>query len=205
MLVQQGITDEALAHLYQRCQRVAGLRRVEGFEMPALEGLLRRLLRWGGAYPVVMLTPAFNWCEQPSWFNPALFPDVPRMVCRATPDQEQTPVSVLTPFPKGREGVHGESSGLGGGGYEDEALLLAQYYNLPATSIRNAMFTWLQSNLTAGWPMSAISQDGPHPAVPMQRVMGDLLIHWLRGERLQLTLTPPHLPCLSRSKRMRKL
>ena len=32
----------------------------------ALEHLARRLLRWGGSYPIVMLTPFFDWCHQAS-------------------------------------------------------------------------------------------------------------------------------------------
>lgn len=35
----QGITDEALANLYRRAHFVCGLRHVEGFELPAAEGL----------------------------------------------------------------------------------------------------------------------------------------------------------------------
>ena len=47
-------------------------------------------------------------------------------------------MSLHTPFPRGTP--RGATSS---GGFEDNALLLAQYYNMPATSIRNALFTWL--------------------------------------------------------------
>lgn len=54
-----GISDEKLAHEYSRCQFVSGLRRTEGFELPAAEGLLC------GARPIVFDTPdyRFNYRE----------------------------------------------------------------------------------------------------------------------------------------------
>ena len=36
----QDLSDEELADLYSRCEFVSGLRRIEGFELPAAEGLL---------------------------------------------------------------------------------------------------------------------------------------------------------------------
>jgi hypothetical protein len=53
------ITDEMLAGIYRRCDFVAGLRRIEGFEMPAAEGLLC------GARPVCFDRPHYR-----RWFGP---------------------------------------------------------------------------------------------------------------------------------------
>lgn len=54
-----GITDEELAQAYRRCQFVAGLRRIEGFELPAAEGLLC------GARPILFDQPHYR-----RWFEP---------------------------------------------------------------------------------------------------------------------------------------
>lgn len=48
---QNGITDAQLAALYRATQRVSGLRQIEGFEMPVIEGLAQ------GARPVVFDRP----------------------------------------------------------------------------------------------------------------------------------------------------
>ena len=37
-VAQRGMNDETLAMLYRQCRRVSGLRQVEGFEMPVIEG-----------------------------------------------------------------------------------------------------------------------------------------------------------------------
>lgn len=53
-----GINDDDLAQTYSRCRFVAGLRRVEGFEMPAAEGLLC------GARPLMFNRPHYR-----QWFG----------------------------------------------------------------------------------------------------------------------------------------
>lgn len=50
-----GVTDEQLATAYSYSEFVSGLRRKEGFELPAIEGLLC------GARPVVFDTPDYRW------------------------------------------------------------------------------------------------------------------------------------------------
>lgn len=52
------ISDVTLASIYRRCQFVTGLRYVEGFEMPAIEGLVN------GARPVV-----FDRAEMRHWYQ----------------------------------------------------------------------------------------------------------------------------------------
>lgn len=54
-----GITDDRLAAIYRSTKYVAGLRRVEGFELPAAEGLVC------GARPVVFDRPHYR-----QWFGP---------------------------------------------------------------------------------------------------------------------------------------
>ena len=54
----QNITDEELADLYSSCYYVSGLRRVEGQDMPAAEGLLC------GARPIVFDRP-----DQADWYG----------------------------------------------------------------------------------------------------------------------------------------
>lgn len=54
-----GIPDAELARVYQQCQFVAGLRRIEGFELPAAEGLLC------GARPILFDQPHYR-----RWFEP---------------------------------------------------------------------------------------------------------------------------------------
>lgn len=53
-----GVTDEQLAQMWSRCRFVAGLRRIEGFELPALEGLMC------GARPVMFDAPHYR-----RWFD----------------------------------------------------------------------------------------------------------------------------------------
>lgn len=53
-----GCTDNELAASYQQCEFVSGLRRTEGFELPAVEGLLC------GARPILFRTPDYlRWYE----------------------------------------------------------------------------------------------------------------------------------------------
>jgi len=54
----RGIDDQTLARLWGECDYVAGLRRVEGFELPAVEGLLC------GARPVCFDAPHYR-----QWFG----------------------------------------------------------------------------------------------------------------------------------------
>jgi glycosyltransferase involved in cell wall biosynthesis len=51
----KNINDEAVAQAFSRCEFVSGLRRKEGFELPAVEGLLC------GARPIVFDTPDYRW------------------------------------------------------------------------------------------------------------------------------------------------
>lgn len=53
-----GLSDEAMAHLYSRTRFVAGLRRGEGFELPAAEGLVC------GARPILFDAPHYT-----RWFG----------------------------------------------------------------------------------------------------------------------------------------
>jgi hypothetical protein len=53
--VLHGIDDPTLAYLYNTSEYVAGLRRCEGFELPAAEGLLC------GARPIVFDQPHYHW------------------------------------------------------------------------------------------------------------------------------------------------
>jgi glycosyltransferase involved in cell wall biosynthesis len=53
-----GMGDETLARMYSECKYVAGLRRVEGFELPAAEGLLC------GARPILFDAPHYR-----DWFH----------------------------------------------------------------------------------------------------------------------------------------
>lgn len=54
-----GMDDNILANLYSQCEFVSGLRRVEGFELPAAEGLLC------GARPICYDRPHYR-----QWFGP---------------------------------------------------------------------------------------------------------------------------------------
>ena len=55
-----GLEDDELARIYQQCQWVSGLRRTEGFELPAAEGLLC------GARPLLFDRPHYR-CWYESW------------------------------------------------------------------------------------------------------------------------------------------
>lgn len=55
VLAGVGISDDQLAESYSECEFVSGLRRKEGFELPAIEGLLC------GARPVVFDTADYHW------------------------------------------------------------------------------------------------------------------------------------------------
>lgn len=55
---QTGISDEDLAYYYSCCEFVSGLRRVEGFELPAAEGLLC------GARPILFDKPHYR-----AWYD----------------------------------------------------------------------------------------------------------------------------------------
>jgi hypothetical protein len=62
---QQGMTDAALSILYGRARWVSGLRHVEGFELPALEGLVC------GARPIVFDRPDMReWYDGLAVFIP---------------------------------------------------------------------------------------------------------------------------------------
>jgi hypothetical protein len=61
----QDVSDAVLASLYSRCKFVAGLRRTEGFELPALEGLLC------GARPILFDCPHYRqWFDEYGIFIP---------------------------------------------------------------------------------------------------------------------------------------
>lgn len=55
-----GISDEALAWRLSECEFVSGLRRTEGFELPAAEGLLC------GSRPILFDSPDYRW-NYKSW------------------------------------------------------------------------------------------------------------------------------------------
>lgn len=59
-----GMDDDALADLYSQCEFVAGLRRTEGFELPAAEGLLC------GARPICFDRRHYKWFEPWAIFIP---------------------------------------------------------------------------------------------------------------------------------------
>ena len=161
-------------HLVTLDFHVNGYNRVEVPE-PALEHLIRRLLRHEG-HPVVMLTPAFDWCIPPPWHVPTArdpswashWPGV----CKPRPEMPSYALSLYTPFP----GV--------GSTWEDAQHKVGIYYSLPEVSMRNALFTWLASNTTAlneTWNLGARGMpgdlgDGVHPGPPLQHLWADLLI-----------------------------
>jgi hypothetical protein len=67
----EGITDAHLAALYKSCRYVAGLRRVEGFELPAAEGLC------GGAIPICFDQPHYRrWFEDAAHYVPEVASEV---------------------------------------------------------------------------------------------------------------------------------
>lgn len=58
IVCETGLTDEELADRYSSCEFVSGLRRIEGFELPVVEGLMC------GARPIVFDKPHYR-----QWFN----------------------------------------------------------------------------------------------------------------------------------------
>lgn len=155
-----------------------GYHRVDTTE-PALEHLIRRLLRHHG-HPVVMLTPAFDWCIPPAWHVPT--PRDPSWTsswpgaCKPQPEMPSYPLSLYTPFARM------------GASWEDAQHKLGVYYSLPEVSMRNALFTWLASNNSAvksTWNLGEKGMpgdlgDGIHPYPPLQHAWADILIHWWR-------------------------
>jgi hypothetical protein len=64
-IFKSGISDLDLAEMYRQCEFVSGLRRQEGFELPAAEGLLC------GARPVLFDRPHYRcWYEDVAEFIP---------------------------------------------------------------------------------------------------------------------------------------
>lgn len=65
VVCKTGITDYELASVYSQCEFVSGLRRVEGFELPAAEGLVC------GARPILFDQPHYRqWYEGLGVFIP---------------------------------------------------------------------------------------------------------------------------------------
>jgi hypothetical protein len=58
IMCKQNISDDDLAHYYSECMFVSGLRRIEGFELPVIEGALC------GARPIVFDQPHYR-----EWFG----------------------------------------------------------------------------------------------------------------------------------------
>lgn len=69
VVCKSGISDEELAEMYSECEFVSGLRRVEGFELPVVEGLMC------GARPVCFDRPHYR-----QWFDglAEFIPETPR-------------------------------------------------------------------------------------------------------------------------------
>lgn len=88
----RGISDRLLAELYSGCRYVSGLRRVEGFELPAVEGLLC------GARPIMFDTPDYRrWFDGFATFVPECSPDelTDRLKSLFSAPQTPTPRAVL--------------------------------------------------------------------------------------------------------------
>ena len=65
MTCRTGVSDGELAELYAQCRYVSGLRRIEGFELPAAEGLIC------GARPILFDRPHYRqWFEEFAIFIP---------------------------------------------------------------------------------------------------------------------------------------
>ncbi len=62
--ILHGLKDSKLASYYRRCKWVSGLRHIEGFELPALEGLCC------GARPIVFDRPDMHWYDGHAVFVP---------------------------------------------------------------------------------------------------------------------------------------
>jgi len=69
VVCKSGITDKELAEMYSKCEFVSGLRRVEGFELPVVEGLMC------GARPICFDRPHYR-----QWFDglAEFIPETPR-------------------------------------------------------------------------------------------------------------------------------
>jgi glycosyltransferase involved in cell wall biosynthesis len=64
-----GISDEDLSDFWSQCGFVAGLRRIEGFELPVLEGLM------AGARPIVFDSPHYRqWFGEHAEYVPEVAP-----------------------------------------------------------------------------------------------------------------------------------
>jgi len=86
---RHGITDDELARAYSRCDYVAGMRRCEGFEMPAAEGLCC------GARPMMLDRPHYRqWFAPWAVFVPELAPDLLTDSIAAVLANDVTPVSL---------------------------------------------------------------------------------------------------------------
>lgn len=81
-----GITDDRLAQIYRSCKYVSGLRKIEGFEMPAVEGLLC------GARPILFDTRNYR-----QWYEPwaEFVPEDKNLVnnLKKLFDKETTPIT----------------------------------------------------------------------------------------------------------------
>lgn len=65
-----GVPDEVLADVWSQCSFIAGLRRIEGFELPAVEGLAC------GARPVMFDAPHYRrWFGEHAEYVPEVGPD----------------------------------------------------------------------------------------------------------------------------------
>lgn len=65
IVCKTGLTDKELAEVYSQCQFVSGLRRVEGFELPVIEGFAC------GARPIVFDKPHYrHWFDGLAEFIP---------------------------------------------------------------------------------------------------------------------------------------
>jgi hypothetical protein len=151
---------------------------------PDLELLVLRLLshRPNG---VVMFNPMFDW-DSGGWAVQDQY------------TQSRTYGSLLRPWPLGDSG----------GGFEDDAQSVMQYYNQPVLSFRNMMYNYFvnvannagAANTSSGWdlqderhfrllngtgehlpnPHTGDLWDGVHILRKAQHAWGNLLVHWFR-------------------------
>lgn len=83
-----GMSDRMLADFWSQCTYVAGLRRFEGFELPAIEGLMC------GARPVMLDAPHYRaWFNDYAEFIPE---DTPEVVTQALVDLFSRPARPIT-------------------------------------------------------------------------------------------------------------
>ncbi len=84
---EKGISDESLSEVYRSCRFVSGLRHVEGFEMPAVEGI------FCGARPILFDTKNYR-----QWYEPwaEFIPEDRNVVYSLTKlfDREQRPITM---------------------------------------------------------------------------------------------------------------